>query len=209
METLKFILEMIYFLSAPAIFIVAIIGLTQIRVTRENRRLSAKRDAFKMAAEQCRQYTAIIEEMNRLYLLTKEKNILFFKKSEVIITNNGIKVKPYTENNELEKIFSTECAIEITKIFNLLESLSLYFMSGIADINIGFITIGHAYVEHVKRYLPLIVPFAKDGDYQNIIMLFFTWNNRIEKSHLLKEKESIEEKINKNKSITINPIGTE
>jgi len=47
------------------------------------------------------------------------------------------------------------------------------------------------------------------GSYKNILALFITWHNRIEKQKLEQEKEKIENKLSKTTEKTVKPIGTE
>ena len=57
--------------------------------------------------------------------------------------------------------------------------------------------------------MPVIGLEFKKGHYKNLMLLFFEWNNRIDKEKLELEKREIERKLNgKGDGLQINPIGT-
>lgn len=216
MDTLKDILEIIYFISGPVITYFAFRALGQINEAKkqvleakETRIINSKRDAYKIAAEKCEYYmTTIIPLINNLDRAVKESNITFFEKSTVIIDNEGIKVKPeYKDKEEMEKVWTKLPNLEL---FNLLESFSLFFCSGVAEEKIGYLTLGVTYCRSVKRYLPLIVSLSNNNKhFANTIQLFRIWNGRLETEKLEQEKKLIEKALDSNKSITIKSIGTE
>lgn len=215
MEKIRDILEIIYFLSGPALVVAAIYGLKQIKIataqineTRESRIISSKREAFKIAAEQCKYYSeTIIPLLNKLDKIIDEKQLEYFEKSEISITGDKIVVKPYMENDALGKVFN-ECLEELHTAINFIEGFSVYFITGVAAEIVGYKTLGRTYTNSVKKLLPIIIPFGKDGSYNNTKSLFVTWHTRFEKEKLLKEKAEVEEKIKKQKTITIDAIGT-
>ena len=215
MEILKNILEILYLLSGPALAIAAFYGLKQVRIaagqieeTKKARVLTSKREAYTVAGEQCKYYVkTIIPLLNQIDKIIDDKNIEYFEKSEVTIKGNEIKVKPYTKDNALDKVFE-ECLEDVTTVLNYLEGFSVFFTAGIAADNVGFNTLGRTYVESVKQFLPIILSLGDDGSYEQIKTLFITWNSRIEKEALLKEKDQVEEKIKKQRTITIDSIGT-
>lgn len=126
MESIKNFLEIVYFLSGPALVAIAYIALGQIKVARsqieEQRkatRISAQRDALKLTSEQIREYgLKIIPLLNILDKAINDNNIKFFEKSEIIINDNSIKVKPYTSDNELKKIANV-----INEFLNVMNAL--------------------------------------------------------------------------------------
>ena len=215
METLKDVLEIIYFLSGPALVIAAFYGLKQIKITasqikeaRKTRVLNSTREAYTIAGEQCKYYMeTIIPLLNKLDKIIDDKNLEYFEKSEIIIDEDKLGVKPYVEDNALDKVFE-ECLEELHTVINYIEGFSVFFVSGVAADNVGFNTLGRTYTRSVKKLLPIIIPFGSDGSFNHTKSLFVTWNSRIEKEALLKEKAEVEEKIKKQKTITIDPIGT-
>ncbi|MGV0967280.1 hypothetical protein [Empedobacter falsenii] len=128
MEDIKNILEVIYFLTGPFLVIIALYGLKQIRLasvqireTRESRRISSQREAYQIAAEQCKYYLeTIIPLVNNLDKIIKEKNLEYFSKTEITINSDEINIKPYLDDGALDKVFD-ECLEELLNTINLIE----------------------------------------------------------------------------------------
>lgn len=215
MQTIKDILEIIYFLSGPALVVVAFFGLKQLKIsteqineTREARKINSKREAYKIAAEQCKYYMeTIIPLLNKVDSIIEEKNLDYFKKSEIIIEGDSIKMILYNKDNALNKAFD-ECLEELHTVINYIEGFSVFFVSGVAADIVGYNTIGKTYVYSIKRLLPIIIPFGKDGAFNHTKKLFITWHNRRESETLLKQKAEVEEKISKQKNNVFEVIGT-
>jgi len=215
METIKDVLEIIYFLSAPVIAFLAFKALGQIKEakrqvdeTKETRIINAKRESYKLAAEKCEYFlTVITPKMDILNDSIKEHKITFYEKSKVKIDKNEIHVFPNFKNEEERKIIFT--LIPSLEVFNPLESFSLFFISGLADEKIGYLTIGQSFCFSVKRYLPNIVLLSGGKHFTNTIELYKIWNARLEKEKLEEEKDIIQRKLNENISMTIKGIGTE
>jgi hypothetical protein len=214
METIKLILELIYFISGPLLLVVAWKGLKQIiearnqvEETKKSRVISSRREAFKIAAEKCEYYYShIIPLQNILYKEIDNKKITFFENSEVVIEGDKILTKSkYANDEELELIWE----LPTLEVFNAMESFAIFFTSGIADEKVAFLTVGNTYCFSVIRYLPHLMMLSDKGSYKNILALFITWHNRIEKQKLEQEKEKIENKLSKTTEKTVKPIGTE
>jgi hypothetical protein len=213
MEKFKAILELVYFLSGPIIAYFAYKALGQItetkkqvNETKETRQINAKRESFEIAAEKCEYFmSTIIPLINNLDRAVSEKEITFFEKSTVEMTNDGIRVKPHSENtDEINKVFE----LPNLELFNPLESFALFFVSGVAEEKVGYLAVGHTYCRTVKRYAPLLVRLSENKHFNNTLALFSMWNQRIEKEELEKEKAKIDKKLSETKDISINAIGT-
>lgn len=203
------ILEIIYFLTAgPILLYVAFRGLQQIKVAKESTRINSKRDAFRIAAEQCNVFKdkviPLFQEVNKEI---KEKDVKFFSKFVVNFDGKGIQVKLKEEITE-EDITKMESIANLTELFNIIEGYALYFASGVADEKVGYITTGKAFCNIVEQYIVIIVPEFKKGYYKNISILFSIWHNRLMTDKLLLDKAEIDKKIKANQTITIPAIGT-
>lgn len=200
------ILEIIYFLSGPTIAVIAIIGLKQITVAKENSVLSAKRESLKLAAEQCKYYyERIIPLQNELDIAIKENNVIFFEKSKVEVFADSFKVLPYAE----DKKGALVVAPQITAVLNMMESFATYFVSRVADEKVAFTSIGATFCGETKMLLPIIALASSGKHYNNLIKLFLLWNSRQEKHDLLRDKQKLEERINSISNKVIKPLGTE
>ncbi|SHG70579.1 hypothetical protein SAMN05444483_12330 [Salegentibacter echinorum] len=215
MELTKDILEIIYFLSTPLLALFAYKALGQIKQTknqidesRKSRQLSSKRESYKLSAEKCDYFlNNLIPKMNLIYRKLEEENVKFFEDSEVIIANKRITVNPDLKKPEdLLKLIDD---VPILELFNALESFAVFFVSGVADENIAFLTIGRSYCSTVKTYLPILIPLSDNNKhFANTLNLFIIWHSRIEKENLEKEKTKIEEKLKQSQTVNIDPIGT-
>jgi len=211
METTKNILEIIYFISGPVLAFFAFMALRQISETKKSRIISSKREAYKIAADKCEFFSLhIIPLINNLDDVVRERGITLFKKLKIEITSDKIHVEKFLKDNEeTDKIFSI--IPQFLDLANQLDSISLFFVSGIADENIGYLGIGEIYCETVKKYTPLIVLFTREvpQDSNSLIDLFTIWNARLEKDRLEKEKKIIDIQLRDIKESSIKTIGTE
>lgn len=214
MQTIRNILEVIYFISGPVVAYFAFRALAQINEakkqvteTKESRIISSKREAYKIAADKCDYFmTTIIPLIDNLDRAVKASGVTYFEKSQVEITADGMKVNPfYNDKEEIVKVFS----LPNLELFNPLESFSLFFVSGVAEEEIGYLTIGNTYCNTVRKYAPLLVTLSEGKYFKNTLFLFKIWNARLEKENLEKEKTRIDKQLSENKSISIKTIGAE
>ena len=209
METTLQVLEIINYCATIVLVIVAIIGLKQLKISKETRKITSKREAFKIAAEQCTYYMEkIIPEINDLDELIRKKEIDFFNKSKVKIENDKLSLIPHSDNKSLDKLID-KALTEVMTVTNMLEGFSLYFVSGVASEEVGFNTVGNTFVYSVKKYLPFYISMSQGSGYKHTMTLFMNWHKKLESEKLNKEKKKIEQKLKESKSISIKPIGTE
>lgn len=206
LEKLKEILEIVYLLSGPALVFLAYKALDQIKVTKELAQVSAKREAYKATADECKYYSEkIMPLINDLDSKVKNFDVQFLTKSKVKVENNSISVSPFYKYEHHEKAMD-EIYLELSAVINALSDFSTYFMSGVADEKLAFKSMSYTYCDTVKKYAPVLVPLTTKED--STFQLFTIWNTRIEKEKALEEKKKLEEKIKKTIDITVNPIGT-
>jgi hypothetical protein len=208
-SNLREYLEIGYFLSAPLLLIAACIGLLQLKLTKDNARISAKREAYRLAAEQVSIFcNHIIPLQNKLDEKVQNENIIFLKASKVEIEGSSVKIK-YSHasimkflDQDNEKIID-----EFLDCFNSMEGFAIYFTNQIAYENAAFSSIGDSYCGSVKSYLPMLVLLNEGKYFNNVLQLFFLWNKRLEKENLLQERTQLEQKINRIDGKFIDPLG--
>ncbi len=208
MEKIKDILEILYFASGPIIAIAASIGLYQLIITKRNAIISSKRDAYRLAAEQCRFYNEkIIPLVDALDEQIEKKSIAMFEKSKVTIKAESFEVKFHIAPDDKPKVISI--LPEIVYVLNAMESFSMFFTSGLADEKIAYSVIGKTFRSTVKKFLPFLeLTFNPSEDFKPMLELFFLWNNRAQHEALLKDKKTIEERLGNIDNNSINPVGT-
>ena len=213
MENLKFIVEIVYYLSGPVIAYIAYKALEQVKETKrqvsetkESRIISAKRDSFKIAADKCEYYMSdIIPSIDNLDKAVRENNIDFFESSRIEIHSDGIGASaPFKDDEEFDKVLE----LPFLEVFNPLESFSLFFTSGVADEKVGYLSVGHTFCDTVEKYAPLIIILSGNKHYNNLLQLFTLWHGRIEKERLEKERAKIDKELNSTSNVVIDTIGT-
>ncbi|VGO21648.1 hypothetical protein [Pontiella sulfatireligans] len=207
MEQIKDILEIIYFISAPIITIIAAIGLWQIKVSKDHTRISAKRDALSLAAQQCDHYLRnIIPLHNSLDKAILANEVTFMKKAKVTFKGESIRIQ-YDDT----EVITEECmkiSSEMLPVLNALESFSVFFTAGAADERVAFSCVGKTFCSSVQDLLPEIMLHRDSGYWKHITALFFLWKPRLDEEMLLKEKEQIDKKLKSINGKFITPTGT-
>jgi hypothetical protein len=202
---LRDILELAYFLSGPALVVVAAIGLRQISVSREVARTSAKRDAYRLTAEQCKHYCeSVIPLLNQLDVAIREQDLQIFEKSTVEVEGDKIKILPFT-TYEGHAEGMAKIAKEFTAAYN---ALNAFFISRLADERLAYSSLATTYCTSVRKLLPVIVPWAVDCEEDNILKLFLLWHNRKESAAAKKEMARLQSEIASKRTIRVPPIGT-
>lgn len=199
--SLKDILELVYFVTGgPVLAIVAGFALFQIKVSKEQIRITSKRESIKLAAEQCELYLKDIiplqDKLNNLLETKKidlKKNILEIKNDKVIGELNHEVLKEIFINKDME------CIGLIVSVANKMESFSTYFTSEIADSEIAFNTVGDTFLDSCKQYFCLFYSDINSDEisyYKNMMKLFINWHDKFENENRMKLIKKLEEEKN-------------
>ena len=156
MDTVTDVLEIVYFLSGPALAVIAFLALEQIKIAksqineqREISRIHAKRDSLRATADQISVYgKEIIPLSNILNDKIRSSGTEFFEKSEMTIDNEEISVKPYFHDGEAEKVKSF--VPEYGDYTNALDAFAAFFLSGVADESYAYKGLASTYCNSVK-----------------------------------------------------------
>src|SRR5947209_7279974 len=101
MNTSHLILEWSYFASGVVLAIIAGIGLRQLTVAKNVAKINAKRESFRLAAEQCTFYLKhVVDALNAVDTAIIEHEITFFQKSSVEVKGDKVKVHSTASNAE-------------------------------------------------------------------------------------------------------------
>ena len=155
MELVTQIMQLVFFTCSPILVIIALLGLRQIKEARnqveeskKTRKISNLRESYKLASEQCQHYlTNIIPLQNILNNAIKTKGVEFFDKSKVDIKGDKFIVIPFYKN---EQEFNDVCDLPTLEVFNSMEAFSLFFVSKLADDELGYRTVGLTFCSSVK-----------------------------------------------------------
>lgn len=222
----KSIIENLYFISGPLLFLMSLIAIRQLKIAKDNIRTNSKREAALISAKEVDVFLEKIIPLGDSIFMKKEA--VKFPEFKGVIKNftNDEFVdwdKEYT-NVFFEKLDSLE-NLDL-KFINLLEGFATYFTKGIADEEIAFSSVGKIYCRYVETYYPHITMLRGQNNpnkyYNNLIELYKLWKERLDKFQieidLLKKQDKIKEdiqnveKIKKGvskKSKVIKPLGTE
>jgi hypothetical protein len=206
MTTLRSFLKLIYFVTGgPVLAVFAFFALKQIEVSKQAIRIAAKRDSFRLAAEQAHIFaTELVPIFNELDQIIQAENIEFFNSVDVSIDGRGFLVKKTKPIKSDEILKIAPCSINI---MDRMETLAIFFTSKVADEYIAFTSIGPTYVRQVKLMLPLMLPSITQRNHVNALKLFILWNERLQKLDLERVRESIERKLDGMSGREIFPIG--
>lgn len=207
MNMFKEILEFIYFLSGPALVFMAYKALEQIKVTRDIAKINSKRESFQITAQECRHYSQnIIPLLDTLDKKIEELDVQIITKSKVIITDRKIEIKPFFDYDHYDESIE-QLTPYLVKASNAISDFATFFISGIADESLAYRSLGRTYCNTIKQLAPLLIPLCQNND-DDVMTLFFIWNNRNEKQAALAEKKKIEKKLKDSSDVYIKPIGT-
>lgn len=215
-EEFKNWLEIIYFFSGPAIAFIAYLALGQIRIAKEQMqeqkkalKITSKRDALKLTADQVTIYTdKIIPLQNILDIKLKSLNVEILEKFTIEFDSNAIKLIPPKEEIKLGNFESF--GQEFLDVANAMESFSTYFMSGVADEKIAYLSLGTTFCNTMKKISPILIPLSNGGrSFTATLSLYSIWGQRLEREALTKQKVEIDQKLKSNKKVSISVVGEE
>lgn len=199
-------LELFYYLSGIVIAIVAIYGLKQLTILKETARISAKRDAYRLSSDNYLFFSnTIIPAGNALYLAIQNKQIKLFDLMNYKISSN--KILPYFNFDLAEFKKLNSIALEWIRYVNALEVFSMRYITGTADEETGFNSLGFPFVMNLDKYISYLVYTSFDNQaYKYTIELFLLWERKLNHPDLIHKIEVIDDTEYFYESI--NPIGT-
>jgi hypothetical protein len=202
-------LELLSFLSAPAVAVAAFIGLKQLRISKQTSQLAATRDAYRLAADQCTFYVdRVIPALNRLDAAIATKKVTYFRDSVVTIEEQMIRVTPPKDSKAINAVI--DVASEQMEALNLLSSFALFFVSRVADESVAFSAVGQTYCRSVRDLLPILAPLSRASNgYAGIVRLFMLWQSRLERQELEAAKTVLEKKLAETSNSRITPLGAD
>ena len=216
MNNAKTILELLYYCSGVALALLGAIGLRQLSLAKQNIRIitevaktAAKRDAFRLAAEQCSNYyDRIIPLLNELNAWIDKEGLDDTVTGWDIEIDAGIKIRPKSLQIK-EKYLSTIKSRGVRELaaINALEGMALLFTSGVAAEGVAFSSMGVSFCHSVRRLLPTLLMVADEGYFKHILTLFILWHKRIERQNLKEDRNKTDARLRELQERGIEPIG--
>ena len=214
MDIIKELLNILYLISGPVLVYIAYTALDQVKFAKaqideqkEATRINSLRDALKLTSDQISRYCEyIIPLQDALDEKIASEEVHYLEKSTFTIVGEEINVSPCSEDGEYEKIILI--LPEFTKFINAIEGFSSYFISGVADEEIAYKSLGSTYINAIQGILPILVLFdTGNSRFSATMQLFLIWHHRFESQDLKKQQEQIKEKLKNNKDMKVNVVG--
>lgn len=96
-------------------------------------------------------------------------------------------------------------------MLNELESVAMYFVSGIADERLAFPSLSRMYCAGVERLAPLLISLrnatAGSGRFENVVALYELWNERVKLHKVLQERAELDRRTSQISAREIVPFG--
>jgi hypothetical protein len=204
----KTLLEELYFIAGVVLATGILIAIKQLKQQRQLTKIQNRRDAFKIAAERCEYFGREIAPM----VLAFDKALAVDKidvlaKCKVTRTEKGLRMESHNVN-PAEVAALNKHADKMTILLNSIEGFALYFVTGVADDNVGFFTCGKMFVDLFEKHLPIYAmsDSLKDSA-QSTQALYARWRERLVQRDLVAQKKAIEAKLDVKKLKAAAPYG--
>lgn len=202
------VLELLYYLSGVAIAVAAFWGLRQLTISKRIARENATREAYKLAADNCRYFAREVVPLHGLLAkLIKEKSLQSFEKRHFLLERGEIK----NHNFDLAQL-QKELPImseELISYLNAMEAFAIFFASGVAAEEIGYRETGTTFCNAVEYFMPaLFATRLINVRFESIFKLFEIWRDRQKAEKISTQMKALENDAKHLSRETIKPIGT-
>jgi hypothetical protein len=204
------ILELLYYLSGVAIAVAAFLGLKQLEITRQIARTNATREAFKLAADECRTYGQEVVPLLTAFVTEYDKSKLTFLSSP---PNFAIENGEIVKHNFDVKLLDAEVPrilVPLVSYLNAVEAFAIFFTAGVADEDIAFQETAVAFCKATISVMPAYFQMRRTNAarFESTIKLFDLWSKRLHVKAMSPAIKSMEDFIKSVGNEKIRPIGT-
>jgi hypothetical protein len=208
-EKLHRLLENIYFIAGITIAGLAGVGLRQLELTREGidltRQLAQQgqaRESLKLATEQCTYYgdhivrasAPLIEKINKEPSKYQHAvQVANLVNPSFTVTGGNIQIPGFRPDDAQSEMAKLDPIV----FMNLLEGFSIFFVSGMADENVGYYETAIPFLEQMQFFMPcfLATRQAGRGRYISAVNLYERWQKRYITEHLTAIRDNIDKQI--------------
>ncbi len=89
----------------PIVAALTLMGLWQLKISKETAHMNAKRDSYRLAADQCSHYlTHIIPIINAFHVAIERKHVTFLKTAKLTINGSDIVFSVKPSPDEMRKV---------------------------------------------------------------------------------------------------------
>jgi hypothetical protein len=202
------VLELLYYLSGIVIAVAASWALKQLTISKQIARENAKREAYKLAADECRHFAKEVVPLKAtLTNSVRAKNVRSFANRTFTIEKGEI-----TTHNFDRALLSKELpqiSDELTAYLNALEAFAIFFASGVAAEEIGYRETGTAFCAGAQEFMPAIF-MARSWDvrYESVVRLYEMWSGRQQSEKISTQMKALENAAKRLPKEGIKAIGT-
>jgi|GEM_PF-3392878 len=216
------ILEGVSYVLTIGLFVVAILGLQQIRVARKqitiarkqitiarkSLSLESKRDSLRVTDNQITQFfNTILPSYEQNLITTRQLHIrdsftldddgeIDYKAIKKAHKERGITYSLATKADKDKYENDIRKVFDVKRqSFNMIEAFSSSFVSGLADEKAAYMALGPAYCDIMKRYIHMLRHYNKDGYYKRSITLYNLWSKRLAREHTERELHKLENEV--------------
>ena len=110
-----------------------------------------------------------------------------------------------------DAILAALSRLDPTVPMNMLEGFAMFFVTGLADEEIGYRETAIAFCELAASLMPAFWFYreTKRAMYKSVLELYEMWHNRLALERLQERREEVERDLSRVKPRTIKPIGVE
>lgn len=196
------VIEGVSYLATVSLAYFAFKGLKQIKIARRSISLESERDALRVTNEAIRNfYTIYMIEYEKVKYSKEDKLLLNSVKLNELKTLDFSEIKkskeiPFDLRSKNGRAQYVETIFNLferkRQYYNMMESFSAIFTSGLGNDTVSFRTLGRAYCSTLEDSIELLTFFGGKGYYSNLIALYRLWKKRVSKDDLIKKIELVE-----------------
>lgn len=215
-DSTKSIIENIFYLCAPLAFIIALLGLYQIKVAKDSIKINSRRNSMAFSFQISEDYIPkMIESCDSLVDKLTALNIDYrtFQYEKIRDFRNLEEEHFDKEQFKLLKENYSNLDTDFHSLIEKLESFSLPFICGLADEELGYNIDSLKFVEFFQICSPFFhfnrLELNDDNlIYKNSSELYLQWLNRTEKDKLEQKMQKLAQEHKRKKVKKIKSVGT-
>lgn len=200
--------ELSAFISTSILAIGLIFSWSQVKSFKNDIKIRNKRQSKEKSIEASEIYMSKFIDAHKIFFNDRIKSGFHSYKGEAGDFSESSLSKEQQKNGlDLMSIES------IVPVLNMLEIISAYFVSGVADEKTGFQIIGRSYCGTVNDLYAVICLLRGKGSVQpywyNIVELHNVWHSRFQREGLKEENEDLQERLRSLPERSISAVGCE
>ncbi|EHR1005996.1 hypothetical protein HJ207_21870 [Vibrio parahaemolyticus] len=184
--------EVAYYLGGIVVAVCAVYATKQISLMKQSITTQSKRESLSLASEKCTAYfNESVPLVNDLYKQFSDNKIEFFNGWQVSVESGKLSVV-----NGSSRSYTELRNIKFHSYFNSVESVAIFFNSGVADDHVGYNALSYTLLDTLSELMPVIYKLNKQGGYySNIIELYIRWQTKANHEKLLKDNYELQAKL--------------